>query len=412
MKKKIFIIGNGAKAYSLAKKLSEKHDIYMTPASDTLKEFVTCLDIREDSVEELLEFAMENDMDMTIAVSDISIKSGVADKFNDNKVPIFAPVAKSTEIVYDKTIAKKTLYKLRIPTPKFGIFDKLNAINDYLKNQKIPFVIKNNDSNSAIVITSSDIAKNIIESWFFERNKKIIIEDYIYGIPFSFYAITDGYKALPLGSSLNYKYSLDGDGGQLTSGMGACIPNYKLSFENEYFLMDSGIYPTLNYMQNAQTPYLGILGVNGIITDNNEIIVLGWQTFMQDCDAAGILNGIEDDLYTLFESCIIGSFSDEVGEINTNNKQFVSVTLNCRNKDNSENVIRGLDQLDENTLITYYPTVIKNKYLEYESKHGSVMSLMSSASSLAKARKKVYEELAEIDFAGIFYRKDICCLCK
>ena len=59
MKKKILIIGNGIKEYALAKKLSEKHDIYITPASDTLKEFAVCLDIREDSVNELLEFVLE-----------------------------------------------------------------------------------------------------------------------------------------------------------------------------------------------------------------------------------------------------------------------------------------------------------------------------------------------------------------
>ena len=51
MAKKILIIGNSAKAYSLAKKLAEKHEIYITPSSDTLKEFAATLDIRENEVE-------------------------------------------------------------------------------------------------------------------------------------------------------------------------------------------------------------------------------------------------------------------------------------------------------------------------------------------------------------------------
>ena len=69
MSKKILIIGNGAKEYALAKKLSEKHEVYVTPSSDTLKEFTNCLDIREDNVAELLEFVMENGIDMTIPIS-------------------------------------------------------------------------------------------------------------------------------------------------------------------------------------------------------------------------------------------------------------------------------------------------------------------------------------------------------
>ena len=58
MRKRILIVGNSASAYALAKKLAEKHEIFITPSSDTLKEFTTCLDIREDNIAELLEFAM------------------------------------------------------------------------------------------------------------------------------------------------------------------------------------------------------------------------------------------------------------------------------------------------------------------------------------------------------------------
>lgn len=407
MKKKILIVGNSPKAYALAKKLSEKHEIYITPSSDALKEFTTCLDIRENNVNELLEFALENSIDMTIAVSDIAINADIATVFTSNNQPIFAPTAKACNIMNDKSFAKKTLHKLRIPTPKFGIFEKLNLANDYMKNQKIPFVIKTNDNNSATIVTSLNVAKNIAESVFAEKNKKLIIEDYVYGTPFSFYAITDGYKALPIGSSLTYKHALEGNGGQLTSGMGACSPNYKISIDNEYFLMDNVIYPTLDNLEIAGNPYLGILGVNGILTEEGQISVLGWQSFTQDFDTDAILNSIEDDLYTLFESCIIGSFSDEVSNININNNQSVSLVLTCKNKESKENSISGIDNIDDNTMISFYPSVIKNKYLEYEAQYGNVIVLTSTASSLSKAKTKVYEDASDINYDGIFYRKDI-----
>lgn len=407
MKKKILIVGNTPKAYALAKKLSEKHDIYITPSSDTLKEFTTCLDIREDNINELLEFVMENEIDMTIAASDIAIKSDIASKFSGNNQPVFAPSANASELIYNKTYAKKTLYKLRVPTPKFGIFEKLNLANDYMKNQKFPLVLKTNDNNSATIVTSLNVAKNIAESVFAQKNQKLIIEDYVYGMPFSFYAITDGYKALPIGSSLTYKHALEGNGGQLTSGMGACSPNYKLSIDNEYFLMDNVIYPTLDSLEIAENPYLGILGVNGILTEEGQISVLGWQSFTQDFDTDAILNSIEDDLYTLFESCIIGSFSDEVSNININNNQSVSLVLTCKNKESKENSISGIDNIDDNTMISFYPSVIKNKYLEYEAQYGNVIVLTSTASSLSKAKTKVYEDASDINYDGIFYRKDI-----
>ena len=408
MKKKILIVGNGAKEYAFAKILSKNNDIYITPTSDTLKEFATCLDIRENNVGELLEFVMENGIDLTIATSEIAIKADIATFFADNKQQIFAPNSKAANIIYNKCHAKKTLYKLRIPTPKFGIFEKFNLANEYIKNQQIPFVIKTNDNNSASIITSPNTAKNIMESIFQEKNRKVIIEDYIYGTPFSFYTLTDGYKALPFGSSLTYKHSLEGNGGQLTNGMGCCSPNYKLSLEQEYYLMDNVIYPTLDYLQISGNAYLGILGVNGILTEMGDVYILGWQSFMQDCDAAAILNNIDDDLYYLFESCIIGSFSDEAEQINLNNNQSISVVLNCKNKINNENIIQGLDKLDENTILTFFPQIKQNRYLEYETNYGAALIITSFSSSFAKTKTKVYEEIKDIKFDGMSFRKDIC----
>ena len=91
MKRKILIIGNSAKEYALAKKLSEKYDIFVTPASDAIKEFATCLDIRENASAEILEFVMENDINLTIPVSLKALKSNIVELFNQNNQAIFAP---------------------------------------------------------------------------------------------------------------------------------------------------------------------------------------------------------------------------------------------------------------------------------------------------------------------------------
>lgn len=408
MKKKILIIGNSAKEYALAKKLSLKHEVYVTPSSDTIKEFATCIDIREDKSSELLEFVMENGIDLTIPVSITALKSDIVELFNQNNQAIFAPQRNAAKLVFDKALAKKVLYKLRIPTPKFGIFEKQNMVLDYIKNLKNPFVLKTDDNNSAAIFTSYQAAKTLVESSFIEKNKRIIIEDYIYGTPFSFYTITDGYKALPIGSSITYKHSLEGNGGQLTSGMGACAPNYKLSIEQEYYLMDNVIYPTLDYCEIEGNPYLGILGINGVLTDDGRIFVLGWQSFMQDCDAQAVLDILDEDLFELFNSCVIGSFSDEVDGINLFDKYSASLVLTCKNKENVENAITGLDNLEEETALTFYPSVNKNKYLEFEANYGSVVILTSSGTTASKAVAKMYQEAEDIDFKGKHYRKDIC----
>jgi len=412
MKKKILVVGNSICAIAFAKKMSEEHEVYVAPSSCSFPEAVIGVDIREGNVRELLDFVMENGIDMTIAVSEEAIKNNISSIFADNNQSIFAPTSEAAIITTDKAKAKKMLYKLRIPTPKFGIFDKQNMVNDYLKNQKTPFVIKTNERNSATILTSILSAKNIVDSVFIDKNNKIIIEDYIYGTPFSFYAITDGYKALPIASAITYRHTLEGNGGQLTDGMGACSPNYKLSVEQECNLMDNVIYPTLEQLDKEQTPYMGIIGVNGIMSENGRVSVLGWHSFFQDCDAPSILRVLDENLYDLFESCIVGSFSDEVRTIKEKNVYAVSLVIKNNNKNNKENIITGLDNLDEDSSIEFYPGINRNKYLEYEAGCGNVAVLTAEASSVSKASKKVYNEVECINFKGMSYRKDICIACK
>lgn len=408
MSKKILIIGNSAAAYALAKKMSVGNEVYVAPGSDTIKEFATCLDIREDATVELLEFALENDIEIVIPISLKSLESDIVHLFTQNNLSVFAPSKGASKFIFDKSAVKKAMYKLRIPTPKFGIFEKQNMALDYIKNLKKPFVLKTNEKSSATILTSPNTAKNLLDSYFAQKNQKILIEDYTWGTPFAFYALTDGYKALPLGSSIMYKHSLEGEGGQLTNGMGSCVPNYKLSIENEYFLMDSVIYPFLEHLESNNNPYLGIIGVNGILLEDGNIQILGFEPFLHDCDCAAVLELVDTDLVELIQSCLVGSFSDEVEFIPQKEMFATSLVLSCKNKENNQNVISGLENIDESLLKSFYPNVVKNRYMEYEAKNGSVLVLTSFGRTVSSSTNNVYEEAENIEFKGLSYRKDIC----
>lgn len=408
MSKNVLIIGSSAKEYALAKNLSENNNVFVASGSAAIKEFATCVDIREDSVSELLEFVMENDIDITIPVSLKALESNIVEVFNKNGQQIFAPSKETSQLVFDKCTIKKILYKLRIPTPKFGIFEKQNMAFDYIKNIKTPFVIKTNEPSSAVILTSPKSAKIILDSSFAQRNQKVLIEDYVWGTPFSFYIITDGYKALPIGSSIIYKHSLEGEGGQLTSGMGCCAPNYKLSIENEYYIMDNVVYPILEYLESGSNPYLGILGINGILTEDGTIQIIGFQPFMHDCDCSAILEILDADLLNLMESCSIGSFSDEIEYIPQKELSATSVVLVCKNNENKENAIEGLEVLDESVKVDFYHTIRKNRYLEYEAEKGPVLVLTALGRTATSSTEFVYNEVELLNFKGVSYRKDIC----
>ncbi|MFI3299807.1 MAG: hypothetical protein R3Y28_00150 [Candidatus Gastranaerophilales bacterium] len=406
--KKVLIIGSSAKEYALAKKFSEyEHvsEVFVASGNVAMKEFCTCVDIREQNVQELLEFAVSNDIDLTIATSELAIKADIATYFQTNGQLIFAPTAQSADFVISKSLGKKLLYKLRIPTPRFGTYDKEAMANDYLKNSNYPVVIRTDENllGDRLVCNSFNFAKTFVSDLFLTGEARVLIEDYAYGHEFTFYVITDGYSVLPLTSVANYKFSEDGDAGLLTSGVGAFAPDYKVTAETQKYLMKNMVSNVLNSLEYRQTPYLGILGVDCVLKDDGKLTALEFRPFLSDNDCQCVLNLIEEDLYELFESCSNGAFGDVYPEVKFSDSVSVSCVLSSKVKDS---VILGLEQVDE-VEIGHFATR-QNEYFETLAPLGNALVVTKTAKTLARASKCVYENIDLIKFEGKKYRKDIC----
>ena len=408
MKKSVLIVGNSAKESALAKILSEQFDVFVAPGNDGMKSFATTVDIRENNIIELLNFALENDIFFTICCSESAIKLNISELFSDNGLMIFAPTAESAQFTTSRANAKKMFYKLRLPTPRFAVYEKKNLALDYVKNSGMPVIIKTDahkNKYSMMVCPSYNIAKSFIEDCFFAGETKVIIEDYVYGTNFSFYVITDGYNALPLGSLKDYKFSLDGDGGTLTEGMGACSPFTKLTYDHEEYMMNEVVYPIINYLSEGLKPYMGIIGFEGVLTPEGDIAITECNPFLKDHDAQGILTLLENDIFELMHACVIGSFSDEYDMLDFKEEYAVSCVLSSGQVKNE--IIQGLDEIQEDTLVAHINTK-QNEYTEFETLGDRTLVLTTTAKTMNRASINLYEEIDGIEFRGKHYRKDLC----
>lgn len=407
-KKKVLIIGASAKEYALAKKFAQYDnvsEVVVAPGNSMIQEICTCVDIREENVQELLEYALENAVDLTIASSETAIKNDISGLFQANNQLIFAPSAQSANFAISKSAGKKFLYKLRIPTPRFGIYDKPQLAVDYLKSANLPVVIRTDESLSGrdrLVCTTFITAKTFTEDLFCRDEKKVIFEDYAYGHEFTFYVVTDGYQAIPLTSVANYKFMEDGDGGILTDGIGAFAPDYKISKDIEASVMKNVVNNILQALQKRETPYMGILGVDCVLNEDNKFVTLEFRPFLSDHDAQAVLNIVDENLLTLFEACAIGSFADDYECINMSDNSSVSCVLSARQ---SGKVISGLDLVESD--ITHFAAK-KNEYMEYETVAGKTLVLTNTAKTLSRAKKHLYEDIEVINFEGKKCRTDIC----
>ena len=412
---KILIVGSGAKEYSIAKLVSQYDNtelVFVAPGNDAIAEFANCIDIKADDIENLVEFAKVNEIDMTIAASEKSIENGIADKFNEAGLMIFAPTSEAAKITNSKSIAKKFMYKVKIPTPKFGIFDRENMAIDYARKSQYPLVIKTDNhqhGENVFVCDNFKIAKRIIEDLFDNAQKKVIIEDYVAGQEFSYYIVSDGYNAMPLNSVVPYKSVLEGNGGAMTSGLGAYAPFYMIDSKLESKIFKEIVYPALDELSKGRNQYVGILGIDIILDRSGNLNVIEFNSFLKEPDAQCVLALLDDNLTNIMNATVIGSLVDDYREIAS--KPFFSTSLvlssgNYPSEGTYGEVITGLEEIEDHCDVAYFNTV-KDSNGNILTTGGRTLVLTTEASTLEKSAQKLYECVELVGFESMKYRKDI-----
>ena len=312
MSYKVLIVGSGQTAEALSKKIDA--EIFVSSKED----------IRDDDVTGLLKFVLEKNIDLTIPISEKALKSDIVSFFQVNGQNIFGPQKQACNFMFNKITQKKFLYKLHAQTPKFGAFNKLQILQDYLKNSDFPIIIYNSDSPiERLVCPTIKTAQNYIDDLCYRGVNEFLVEEYVYGNSFTIYYITDGCCVLPITSVHNYKKE------QNYTNIGCFVPNFRISqviFER----VGNIVKNIFSSIDNNNLSYLGIIGLEGGVAGEDTFYVNNIVPFFSDCDAEAVLNLVDDDLLKIFNSCVNGSFSDEYTLINTNNLSSISEYKNGR----------------------------------------------------------------------------------
>ncbi|MBR1619214.1 hypothetical protein IJ674_04905 [bacterium] len=399
---RILIVGGGAVATALARYIKNFDYVEKIYATSGKSDFYETIDIREDDLTGLLMFALKNEISLTIPISEKTLGADIVSFFQSNGQNIFGPSKDSCDFMLNKIQCKKFLYKIHAQTPKFAMYNKTSAIIDYLKNSNFPVIISTAQNSvlqdEKMVCPTLKSASDFVEKLFLKGETDVLIEDYTFGHNFTAYYITDGYSAIPFNIVGNYKF-LGKDGGIYTDGAGCYCPDYKVN-STVMTRIDKIVSDILTNLDNSGHSYTGIIGVECVLTGENNFVVTEIKPFLRNHDARAILNLCQDDLIKIFTSCINGFFSDEYEKIKTNDYSSVSL---CFYSDIENKEIEGLDDLEDVDFIK-----IKEKDSIYYSQIGMNFSLTKTASTLSRAKKYLSEELEEINFDRMKYLKEIC----
>ncbi len=366
----ILIAGSDLNAVLLAQylKQSDKYnDIYVTDSDSYSDCGFISVNIKENDINSISDFIKYNQVEFTIATSPISIINGIADILKQEGFSIFAPSAEAARITFFNSVAKKIMYKLKINTPKFGIFDRENLAVEYVRNSKFPLIIRNDlslNSTTENMYNTFSAAKRGIQEIFENNNEKIIIENFIDAQTVYIYFVTDGYNALPLINLERINYKEYEEINTLTETVS------DLLIRN---ILNQVIYPLLDDIKQYAGLYIGILGLKLKIKGNNYSVLEFFNGF-QSCDMQAFISILDDDITSIYKSAANGQLDRD----KVNLSDLYSYTIAINKNDLITN--NEYENEDDDFIISED----KNKYV-----------ITSTASTLNYAKEKLYNYLTD-----------------
>jgi len=258
------------------------------------------------------------------------------------------------------------MYKLKIPTSKFGIFDRENLAVEYVRHSKFPIVVENDFTllgKERNIYSTFAKAKLGIQKTFENSNEKVIIKNYIDEPDLYLYFITDGYNALPLISLFKKEEGLT----EVFS------PSEKISDNMIVAILKKIIYPLLDDISKFTDSYKGILGLR-IKVQKNNLYVFEFLNRFQDYDIQPFISLLSDDLLAILCDTTNNNLIEERNYINLNDGYSYTVIVK---KSNVENYIESDDYM-----------------IETEDEDNYVFTIV--APTMNRAKEKMFDYLFEI----------------
>ncbi len=428
---KILIVGNGGRENAIAHSIfssesfkKSKSKLFSTIGTPGLDKISTPINIKPTDIDNLLEFAKNENIDFTVVGPEIPLSLGIVNKFENENLKIFGPTKEAAEIETSKIFAKNLMKKYKIPTANFKVFNvnNLKETREFLLCSKYPVVIKADglaagkgviiaNNFSEAVSTINDFTENKI---FGDAGLSFVIEEFLSGFELSLFIITDGENYVALPFSQDHKKIGEGDTGKNTGGMGAYSPADKMidKFLYEKIMLEI-IEPTLKGMEKEGRKYKGCLYCGLMITENIpgifEPYVIEFNARFGDPETQAVLPLIKSDFLELLLASVNGNINNY--KIDIHNKYSCCVILASKGYPEKYEInkeIIGLDALRKETLIFHSGTKYSEDKTKILTNGGRVLSVVSlSDLSMKDAIDKCYKEIIKIDFENMYYRKDI-----
>lgn len=415
---KVLVIGSGGREHALVWKIAQSplvKKIYCAPGNAGIAGLATCVPIGAEEIEELVAFAKNEAIDLTVVGPEAPLTLGIVDLLEAEGLRVFGASKKAAALEASKSFAKGIMNRYGIPTAAGETFTQYKPAEAYIKKMGAPIVVKADGlaAGKGVIVCATvkealaALKQIMVKREFGEAGDKVVIEECLVGEEASFLALTDGKTVLPLPSSQDHKAIFDGDKGPNTGGMGAYSPAPIVDRILHKRIMDEVMIPTVEAMAAEGCTYKGVLYA-GLMIDNDKIKVLEFNARFGDPEAQPLLIRLKNDIIPVMEAIVDERLHECALDIDE--RASVCVVMASGGYPGSYRKglpISGLQKAKRmrDVVVFHAGTAAKGK--DTVASGGRVLGVTALGDTVEKAISKAYSAVSKITWKDVYHRTDI-----
>ena len=414
---KLLVIGGGGREHALAWKLAQSPDVetvFVAPGNAGTAVEPKLRNVPLLPHAGLIAFCRAEKIAFTVVGPEAPLAAGIVDDFRAAGLPVFGPTRAAAQLESSKDFAKAFMQRHGIPTAQYQTFADAEAAHAYIREKGAPIVIKADGlaaGKGVIVAMNEDEAHAAVDDMLLgnkmgDAGARVVIEDFLRGEEASFIVMADGDNVLPMATSQDHKRLLDGDLGPNTGGMGAYSPAPIVTPEVYQRAMEEIILPTVRGMREEGHEFTGFLYAGLMIGADGAPYTVEFNCRFGDPETQPIMSRLDSDLVDLIQAALDRKLDTAKAEWKA--QSAVGVVLASEGypeRSNKNYIIEGIEAANRIGKVFHAGTAADADHTFTNG--GRVLCVVGLGDDLAAAKQQAYRAVAEINFPGMQYRRDI-----
>ncbi len=417
MKERILIVGSGGREHALGSKLAVvDRELIFAPGNPGTAPLGRSVDIAPDNISELVNFAKEEKVGLTVVGPELPLTLGITDHFESEGLSVFGPSQIAAKLESSKSWAAARMQRWGVPHPRTEAFqDEVKAIEYLDKRGWKNLVVKADGLAGGKGVTVPDSKKEakkairdiLVEKKFSPDGEPVLLQDRMTGVEVSVFAFCDGKTAVPMLPAQDYKRQKDKNKGPNTGGMGAFAPSPLVNADLMRQIQTEILDRTVDGMREDNIPYKGLLYAGLMLTDEGPKVV-EYNVRFGDPEIQPLSMLFTGNLGFVMQACVKGTLHPDY--VRHRAGATVCVVLASEGYPASSDkgtIITGVDQFDGDTKVSIFHAGTMMQDGKLVTNGGRILGITAYDGDLDAAAARAYQAAEQIQYKGKQNRTDI-----